>query len=259
MRYICTLVLVLFGLPLAAGQFSADVLILGEFHDNPHHHTRQAEIVADVEPKALVFEMLTTAQAARHNPGADAATLENAFGWADSGWPDFSMYYPIFAAAPDARVFGAGVPRDVARQAMTDGVAFAFGIGAGAYGLTTPLDPAKQGAREAFQMAAHCDALPLEMLPAMVDIQRLRDAELAKMAIRAFQLTGGPVVVITGNGHARTDWGMGPYLERVEPDISVLAVGQSEDGAPPQGTFDLVLDSPSVPRDDPCAVFKSKN
>lgn len=259
MRYLYPLVFLAFGLPVVAGQFDADVVILGEFHDNPHHHSSQAEIVADIKPKALVFEMLTTAQAAAHIPGADAATMEKAFGWADSGWPDFAMYSPIFAAAPDARIFGAGVPREAARRAMTDGVSLAFGIGAEAYGLTIPLDPAEQKAREEFQMAAHCDALPPDMLAAMVDIQRLRDAELAKMAVRALQLTGGPVVVITGNGHARTDWGMGPYLARVEPHVSVIAVGQSESGVPPQGTFDHILDSPSVPRDDPCAAFKTSN
>mmetsp|Transcript_1960 Transcript_1960/g.3380 ORF Transcript_1960/g.3380 Transcript_1960/m.3380 type:complete len:260 (-) Transcript_1960:135-914(-) len=259
MRCVVPLLLTLVGLPLWAGQFDAGVVILGEFHDNPHHHTKQAEIVAEVQPSALIFEMLTNRQALEHVPGADAETLAAAFGWAESGWPDFAMYFPIFAAAPDARVFGAGVPREAARSAMTDGVAFAFGIGAGAYGLTTPLPPAEQEAREALQMAAHCDALPPDMLPAMVDIQRLRDAELAKMALRALQLTGGPVVVITGNGHARTDWGMGTYLARAEPDITTVSVGQSEDGAPLQGTFDLILDSPSVPRDDPCAAFRTKD
>jgi len=249
----------MFGLPVSAGPFDADVIVLGEFHDNLFHHGRQAESVADIQPSALVFEMLTPEQATAHVPGADADTLEAAFDWTQSGWPDFSLYFPIFAAAPDARVFGAGVPRDAARSAMTDGLAFAFGIGAEAYGLTDPLDPAEQEAREALQMAAHCDALPPEMLPAMVDIQRLRDAELAKMTLRAFQLAGGPVVVITGNGHARTDWGMTRYLNRAAPEISVTTVGQTEDGAPLQGTFDLLLDSPSVPRDDPCAAFNTKD
>lgn len=256
MRYVVPLVLTLIGLPLWAGQFDADVIVLGEFHDNPHHHARQAEIVAEVQPSALVFEMLTGAQALAHVPGADPATLEAAFGWADSGWPDFAMYYPIFAAAPDARVFGAGVPRAAARSAMTDGVAFAFGIGAGAYGLTTPLDADQQAAREAFQMAAHCDALPPEMLPAMVDIQRLRDAELAKMALRAFELTGGPVVVITGNGHARSDWGMPVYLAAAAPDVSVVSLGQGEEGAPLAGSFDVTETTPGVDRPDPCLAFR---
>lgn len=259
MRAFVTLLCLIWGLPGLAGPFSADVVVLGEAHDNPHHHARQAEIVAEVQPKALVFEMLTEAQALAHIPGADADTLAAAFDWENSGWPDFAMYYPIFAAAADARVFGAGVPRAAARQAMTEGLAFAFGIGAGAYGLTTPLDADEQAAREALQMRAHCDALPEDILPAMVDIQRLRDAQLAKMALRAFELTGGPVVVITGNGHARTDWGMPVYLKRADPDLSIIALGQGEDGIAPSGTFDVIEYTNGLEREDPCTAFTSSN
>ncbi|WP_300036960.1 ChaN family lipoprotein [uncultured Roseobacter sp.] len=244
-------------LPLAAGSFVGDVIILGEYHDNPHHHARQAEIVAEVAPRAIVFEMLTTNQAARHKPGADQDRLSALFGWEDSGWPSFSLYYPIFAAAPDARVFGAGVPRDEARQVRESGIAFVFGIGAGAYGLTDPLPSEEQASREAEQMAAHCDALPETMLPFMVDFQRLRDARLAQKTVRALELTGGPVVVITGNGHARRDRGMPVYLERVKPEARIVSLGQGEEGsAPPPGDFDVIRYAPSVERGDPCEAFR---
>lgn len=256
MKQLVVAFFVLTGLPVLAGPFLSDILVLGEVHDNPHHHTRQAEIVAGVKPKALVFEMLTGVQAEAYVPGADADSLAAAFGWAEAGWPDFEMYHPIFAAAPQARVFGAAIPRAVARQSMTDGLAVAFGEQAAAYGLTTPLAEEQQQARESFQMAAHCNALPQDMLPRMVDIQRLRDAQLARVAREALDLTGGPVVVITGNGHARSDWGVPVYLRHIAPDISVMALGQGEDGLPPVGTFDVIVDSPGVARGDPCAAFK---
>ena len=38
----------------------------------------------------------------------------------------------------------------------------------------------EQAAREAEQMAAHCDALPEDILPGFVEAQRLRDAALAE-------------------------------------------------------------------------------
>ncbi|WP_372837353.1 ChaN family lipoprotein, partial [Puniceibacterium confluentis] len=99
---------------IADGGFFADseVVFLGEYHDNPYHHARQAELVARIAPRALVFEMLTQDQAARITPDllANPAALEAALAWADSGWPDFSMYYPIFVAA-HARVYGAALPR----------------------------------------------------------------------------------------------------------------------------------------------------
>ena len=96
---------------LAAGAF--DVHVLGEVHDNPAHHAEQARRVTEIVPAALVFEMLTEAQAARALPElrGDPTALEEALGWAESGWPDFTMYYPVFAAAPEARILGAAVPR----------------------------------------------------------------------------------------------------------------------------------------------------
>ena len=243
----------------AGGVFDdADVVFLGELHDNPGHHVRQAEYVAELGPTALVFEMLTQAQADLVTPEliADETALETALGWDESGWPDFAMYYPIFAAAPDAAYFGAAVPRDAARQAMSDGVGTAFRGDATVFGLLDPLPETQQAAREALQLAAHCDAMPQEMLPVMVDIQRLRDAELAYSAVQAFEAYGGPVVVITGNGHARKDRGVPAMLKRARPGLRVFALGQAEGEGTPPGRFDLVVSSRPVDREDPCAAFR---
>lgn len=236
----------------------AQVVILGEVHDNPHHHVNQAAAVAAMQPSALVFEMLTAAQATLVTPAVrgDAEALAEVLDWADSGWPDFGMYHPIFTAAPDAAIYGAAVPRDAARGAFDGGAAEAFGPEAGRFGLDVELPAEEQAAREAEQMAAHCDALPPGMLPGFVAAQRLRDAELARAALRALTETGGPVAVITGNGHARLDQGMAPYLRAAAPEVRVLAVGQFEtppDGVPP---FDLWLVTEPAERPDPCAAFR---
>jgi uncharacterized iron-regulated protein len=243
----------------ADGAFVADVVFLGEVHDNPAHHVRQAEITAEVVPRAIVWEMLSAQAAAEATPVriGDAATLEAALDWADSGWPDFAMYYPIFAAAPEAAHYGAQLPRAEARAVMGQSVAAVFGAGAARFGLDTPLPGDRQAAREALQMEAHCDALPAEMLPMMVDIQRLRDAELAAAALAAFEATGGPVVVITGNGHARRDWGAPALLALAAPDLDIFAFGQAEDGrGVPEGGFDLIETSAGVDRGDPCEAFR---
>lgn len=111
-------------------------------------------------------------------------------------------------------------------------------------------------------MAAHCDALPIEMLPMMVDIQRLRDARLAETALSAYADLGGPVVVITGNGHARRDWGAPALVERAAGEVTVAALGQGETSGDaegmdaPDGSFDLVEDAAPAERDDPCEDFQ---
>lgn len=238
----------------------ADIVLLGELHDNPAHHTTQAEWVAALRPTVLVVEMITAETAEALKPAARATSEEmaHALDWAASGWPDFALYWPIFAAAPDAALFGAGLPRDAARAALQTGGAAFFGQESAAlYGLSDPLPQAEQAKREALQMAAHCDALPMDMLAGMVAIQRLRDALLARAATKALATHGPPVIVITGNGHARSDWGVPRYLRRVAPEAQVFSLGQTEDGRPLDGTFDAILDAPPVERGDPCAAFRS--
>jgi uncharacterized iron-regulated protein len=243
---------------LPQADLDADIVFLGEVHDNPAHHTRQAEWVRDLAPVALVFEMLppdldNTAISAAVD---DIETLEAVLGWRNRGWPDFAMYYPIFAAAPDAAIYGAALPRDQARALAATPLAEAFGPDAARFGLDRPLSSGQQQMREALQLSAHCDAMPEEMLPMMVNIQRLRDATLASAALSAFTERGGPVAVITGNGHARTDWGAPAALAQAAPGLRIYALGQSEDGIPPEGRFDLVLDAKGVARPDPCEAFR---
>ncbi len=254
----------IFGLMACASSVAADehlhseVIFLGEVHDNPAHHDRQAEMVADIAPRAVVWEMLDAAEAAKITPelAADEAALAAALEWDQSGWPDFAMYYPIFAAADGAAQYGAQLPRDEARAVMGHSVGSVFGDSASRFGLDSELPEQQQTEREALQMAAHCDALPAEMLPMMVDIQRLRDAKLAAVALLAFEETGGPVVVITGNGHARLDWGAPALLSLAAPDLRIFSLGQAEEGrAMPEGGFDKVEVSPAVDRGDPCAAF----
>ena len=247
----------LIALMMSCAAHAQDIVIIGETHDNPGHHAEQARRVAQIAPSALIFEMLTPAQAlpvAETRP-QDEAALEAALGWHQGGWPDFAMYYPIFAAAPDARVYGAGLTREEAGAAMQGGFDGPMEGEAAAYGLENPLPEDQQAAREELQMEAHCNALPEEMLPGSVRIQRLRDAMLARAARIAVAETGGPVVVITGNGHARRDWGVPAILAEVAPELEVYVIGQTESEAELSGVYDEVLSSPPPEREDPCAVF----
>ncbi|SFK82528.1 ChaN family lipoprotein [Shimia haliotis] len=243
--------------PAALGALpEAQVVFLGEVHDNVYHHEHQALALRSLRPSAVVFEMLTPEMAAKVTPDllgnqdALAATLD----WAQSGWPDFSVYYPVFEASAGAEIYGAQVPREDARAAvMGSDVGAVFGPRAEEFGLLAPLPEAQQTEREAKQMRAHCDALPADMLPGMVLAQRLRDAALARAATQALEATGGPVAVITGNGHARTDWGAAALMGS---GVTVLSIGQFEATPERSQPFDLWLVTDAVDREDPCAAFK---
>ncbi|MGO4908547.1 ChaN family lipoprotein [Pseudorhodobacter sp. W20_MBD10_FR17] len=241
----------------------AQIVILGEIHDNPTHHLTQATLVARWAPKAVVFEMLTPAQVisaqVKLKQGVsrtDEGELQAALGWDGTGWPAFSMYYPIFTALGDANIYGAALDRNDVRRAINDGAAAVFGTDAALYGLGKPLLASEQSAREADQMAAHCDALPVEMLSGMVEAQRLRDAAFAKMALAALHDTGGPVVVITGSGHADRLRGIPAALAVAAPDVTVFSIGQLEGEANDAPPFDRWIVTAPTPREDPCKAFQ---
>ena len=266
-RFLMTGLLVIFAATAFADEISpsdlstlrkSDVIILGEVHDNPVHHLHQAQAIASLAPTAVVFEMLTPEQAKliTVDNRSDAADLASGLGWAASGWPDFAIYYPVFKAAGDAAVFGGNLPRSDVRRAIREGAVAVFGAGAQAYGLTEPLTTPEQTEREAGQREAHCNALPEDLLAGMVEAQRLRDAVLADAVLKAWRATGGPVVLITGNGHARRDSGVPAMLAKAAPDLSVLSIGQYEESAPADPPFDLYLVTPAAEREDPCLAFR---
>ncbi len=229
----------------------ADVYILGEVHDNALHHEGQARVVRAVKPKAVVFEMLSPQQAAKVTPELrkDRDALGAALEWEASGWPDFAIYWPVFAALGDARVYGAARSREQVRRAFKEGAAAVFGAG---YGLDQPLPDGQLEQRKQAQFADHCEAMPLEMMGGMVEAQRFRDAAFADTVMRAFREVGGPVVLITGNGHARKDWGVPSMLE----GVNVLVVGFVEEPAQEDEPFDYWVVTEAAEREDPCLAFK---
>ena len=235
----------------AFAQPTADIVVLGEVHDNPAAHLGQAAMIDELQPTAVVFEMLTAEQGAR----ADANRSLIAEAWEASGWRDYLLYAAIFDAMGTSRIVGAAAPRGTVRAVYSDGAAALFGPDAPLYALDQPLPEAQQTARETLQFDAHCAAMPMEMMGSMVEIQRYRDAVFARAALEALETYGAPVVVIAGNGHARTDWGVPAMIGMAAPEVTVHAVGfiEFESDEP----FDETHIVPPAPRDDPCNALTS--
>ncbi|TRD22304.1 ChaN family lipoprotein [Palleronia caenipelagi] len=236
----------------------ADIYVLGEEHDAPAHHDNQAAWVRDLGPTAVVFEMVPPdlGAVATERQGDPAAELGKALRWEERGWPDFATYDPIFKAAAGARIYGAELDGDSLNAAMTNGAA-TVADEPSLFGLDEPLPSDQLDARKELQDAAHCGLLPKDLLSGMVEAQRLRDAALAGTALSAFAETGGPVVVITGSGHARSDWGVPALIRRAAPDLAVISVGQSTAPNPDAPTDIVVItDPPESRQGDPCNALR---
>ena len=235
----------------AMAETSAEIVILGEVHDNPDAHLGQADALRELRPTAVVFEMLTTEEAAR----ADADRSQIAAAWEASGWRDFPIYAPIFETLGTARIVGAAAPRETVRSVYSEGAAALFGPDAARFGLDAALPEKQQEKRMQLQFEAHCEAMPLEMMAGMVAVQRYRDAVFARAALEALEIYGPPVAVIAGNGHARTDWGVPAVIAKAAPDVTTHAIGFVESDA--DVPFDDIRIVPTAKRDDPCATLTS--
>lgn len=264
---------------LALALRAADVVLLGEVHDNAEHHAAQAWLVGEIGASGLAFEMIPRSAeglvSRLRAEGADRAALGAALNWGESGWPDWSLYAPILEAAPQAVVTGAEVAPAALAAAMRDGAAAAavsaIGAAAARYGLDAPLPAPTMAAATREQIDAHCGAIPEDVAARMTAAQRLRDAALADAALRARALGGeGVVAVIAGAGHARTDRGAPAYLRAAAPDVRVISVllaetgeerkdwrGHVAAGADEAAVFDYVWFTAPAQREDPCAAFLS--
>ena len=257
---------------LVAKLASADISIIGEFHDNALQHQRQAWLVARIKPAGIAFEMIPEGSeegiAVFQAQGGKPGEIGPAIGWDRLGWPDWKEYRPIFEAADGAYIAGGGVARRDLSRAIRIGAASVYGEGVVDLGLTKGLPQTMQARLENDMIAAHCNMLPREAAVGMVEAQRLRDARFAVAVLRAREhgiRAGGPprAVLITGNGHARNDRGVPRYLETAAPKLSVLSIGMLEMN--PAKTrladytgelpYDFVWFSPPADRGDPCEGF----
>ncbi len=258
---------------------SADLVLLGEVHDNPDHHLLQARlaraIVASGRRPALAFEMLTEDL----QPKLDAARVqtprevENLWPvWKAGGWPDFDLYRPILAAGLDAglELVAANLPRAQVRSLVTGG------IGAAGPELRARLERGPVLPPEAIQalrkemMDSHCGDLPESMMDPMILAQRARDATMAARLVAAARESGAGGILITGNGHA-TALDVPAWLAQDAPGKKVIAVAFVEVAAEKKAPadyadefgkgpfpFDYAIFTPATKREDPCEKLRAR-
>lgn len=244
----------------------ADVVLLGEQHDNPHHHAIQAELIKLSGQKSrlgsVVFEQVTWEQQAvlAALTSRTLGDLPQKLSWESSGWPAFGLYEPLFAAATDyrAQLIAGNIVPEKSKAIYREGYAAVFQEAEIAkLGLGEELEPKAKEALEQEIFEGHCKLLPRDHVKAMIPIQRARDAAMALAWYRLHR--GGQSIFIVGAGHARKDFGIPWYLKRLKPELKIYSLGMSEQGSPADpSAFDLLLTTEGVTRKDPCEELKAK-
>lgn len=244
---------------------ASDVVLLGELHDNPHHHVIRAELLTALgAPTTVVVEQLPRGAAPALPPDADRAALRDALvraGFDAEGWA-WPAHEPVFAAAARSGhgVRGGNLPRELARRLAREG-GEALPAELRAPVDAAPLAPQARRALEDDLQQGHCGQLPAARMPGMVWAQRGRDAAMAQALREALVAQPrGPVLLIAGNGHVRRDYGVPQLLAPQLPGRRLLAVGFVEPGqAATASEYDLVWVTPAAPRDDPCEGLQIKS
>lgn len=237
---------------LLAALRGADFVLLGELHDNAWHHRRRGELIGALGPVPVVAEHLTRGQAVRF--GHDLLASLQAAGFEAQGW-DWPVHEPLFAAIRQAGapLGGGNLPRDVVRQVARDGQPPAD---LAALIASAPLPAAAQAALDADLLQGHCGHLTPARLPAMRQAQRARDAAMA-LALQAAATR--PALLVAGNGHVRTDYGVPPLLQALAPGRRTLAVGFGEHGDDwRQAPYTYLWITPRQDRQDPCKGLKMR-
>lgn len=266
---------------------SSQTILLGETHDNPDHHDMQAAILVALSATGrrpvVVFEMIDPyrdkdLKKFASKPGADPDELRKLLAWDASGWPEWSIYRPVFVAAVtnELPIRGAQIPHDKAKQVAGRGVKAVAAVApklVKEHGLAHPLEPELRAGLEDELFESHCKIMPRHHLGGMLFIQRVRDALMASRLEKANKKSKEGAVLIAGAGHVRNDWAVPRYLKRrghhstsvafVEVDVGV----DSETGGDtPMLTavelsalpYDYVVLTPSPARGDMCAELKER-
>lgn len=245
---------------LLAEALRCDYLLLGEQHDNPHHHAeRGAWLGALPVGTPVVAEQLTRGMSVPAQGEALLARLQ-AGGFDPKGWR-WPLHEPLFAAAagPGRLLLGGNVPRELAREVARRGPA-AWPPELAALLEAAALDAAAQAALDEDLLRGHCGMLGQERVASMRAAQRLRDASMW-LALRDAHAAapGLPAVLLAGNGHVRSDYGVPTLIRRHAPQARWMSVGFVEpgfvvDGAVPYTHLCITAGVPE--REDPCKNLK---
>jgi uncharacterized iron-regulated protein len=245
----------------------AEVVYLGEAHDNPLHHTIQTRIIEallmDGGRPAIAFEMVPeTRQAALEaavRGDAGPGEVDRQLGWSVQGWPDFAMYWPLFELARKngLPVVGTDLDPAITRRISREGLG-AAGEAPGRLRSALPDDPARDQAIARRIRTAHCDRISESRAERMLESWYARNVVIARRVSGALE-RASQVVVIIGRGHQSVG-GVPEQLDALRRGTRqfVVALIEGEADSSSETTADVVWLTPTRQRPDPCSTLPQR-
>ena len=209
----------------------ADVVFLGEIHDDPTGHAVEGAVLRGLaeraagRPVVLALEMFEADVQTVLDEYASGLIQERDFLAAARPWDNYADYRPLveFARANGIRVVGSNAPiRYVRVLSRGDSLA---GLSAQALAVLPPLPvvPASDAVAEAFAeaMGGHGG----DAMTGFLAAQNLRDASMAYRVAEALAQPGRPLVVhVNGGFHTAGGRGIPEHLARLAPTVRTFNV-----------------------------------
>ena len=239
---------------------SADIVLLGELHDNPFHHQARGGFIPRFANRktTIVAEHLPAGRRVT-STGETGSDLEaagfNSDGW---GWP---LHQPLFESVLGSgyALVGGNLPAGFSKELVAQGQAAMTLSMARSYGQSALPDPARIQLEQDL-IDGHCGKLPEKYMTPMKLVQRATDISMATAL-----LAHRPAVLVAGNGHVRRDYGVSQVLSALEPSLKIKSIGFYERGTDREelikslaGRYDFVWLTDKAQRSDPCEDFKLK-
>ena len=238
---------------------SADIVLLGELHDNKLHHEARGRLIARFADRRTVVS--------EHLPAPNQVTFQSeiktdlvAAGFDAEGW-DWPIHQSLYEQIKNKglNIVGGNLPKEEARRMFLQGVSSLPERMAQTY-TQSRLDETAERKLDHDLVEGHCGKLPEKYLLRMRFAQRMTDLSLTHNL-----LDRQPSLLIAGNGHVRRDYGVPQMLASVAPQLNVLTVGFLEQGGSTQdmlqsvsGQYDFIWITERAERKDPCENFKLK-
>ncbi|MEH6824469.1 MAG: ChaN family lipoprotein [Motiliproteus sp.] len=231
----------------------ADVIYLGERHDNAEHHRIQLQLLQSLIDQGLRpvvgFEFFDTAQTGylmqyaagraslmqlghgSGNPLSPEQYLRNQLGWAERSDTDWGYYFALIELAKTHQLslFGADLPAPLKlrlSRANLDGL-----TAVEQQQLT--MMPLVDGDYKSFMYArfraGHCG---WGMEPLLTRLYRTWQERNYRMASSVVAMSNaerqGPVVMILGGGHTEHNWAVVAQVQQQQPQLKQLNIGLQE-------------------------------
>ncbi|CAH1000453.1 hypothetical protein LEM8419_01606 [Neolewinella maritima] len=206
----------------------ADVILFGEYHNNPIAHWLQLEIADDLEGYDLGMEMFETdEQDALDRFMADSLTVEQLDSTVGGLWPNFHTdYLPLLQQARrnDAAVYATNTPRAYARMVFQRGFVVLQSLPAEQQAELPPLPPPYDAELPGYRamlgpdngMGGHSG----ENFP---KAQAIKDATMGWFIAKNAR-AGRTLLHINGSYHSDGFEGIGWYIRRYKPQLRVVTI-----------------------------------